>query len=66
MTNISEAGGLKGIKCVDSRQQSGFVSQGNVGVFLPRVGLLLAGKNLQVSADSFASGRRLDDVVHEA
>ena len=41
------------------------VSQRNVGVFLPGVDLLLAGQHLQIVADLLASGRRLDDVVHE-
>lgn len=40
-------------------------SQGDVGVFLPRVDLLLAGQHLQVSADLLASGRWLDDVIHK-
>lgn len=40
-------------------------SQRDVGVFLQRVGLLLAGQHLQISADLLASGRWLDDVIHK-
>lgn len=46
-------------------QQSQFVSQWDVGVFLPGVRLGLAGQDLQVSADAHASAGRLDDVIHE-
>lgn len=51
--------------CVFVWQQSQFVSQGNVGVFLPGIPLSLASQDLQVSADAFASAGRLDDVIHE-
>lgn len=41
------------------------VSEGNVGVFLPGVDLLLAGQHLQISADFLAGSRWLDDVIHK-
>lgn len=41
-------------------------SQRNVGVFLPRVDLLLTGQHLQVFTDLLTSGGRLDDVVYKA
>jgi len=52
------------IKCV-VQEWTRVSSQGNVAVLLPGILLLLAGQHLQVSDDPLASGRRLDDVIHE-